>query len=161
MSLIFKSLTCAAILSAAGSLVGCGGKATPPESAAADPVAAAVEGFLDRYFEIWSGQDMDGYGALFDDDAVVQFVAEGGRTTTWNRNDFLQTQIQAHQLSPSPMREFPLSKRIAVSPNERAAQASVRWKLVSTERQQIGWNHFTLLRRPDGWRILHLVFYSE
>lgn len=160
---MIRANTAATLLALAVFLSACGAPkdtAAPP-AAPADPVAAGVEQFIDSYFEVWSANDMDGYGAKFDDEAVIQFVAEGGRTATWNRAGFLETQVDAHKHSPAPMREFPLSKRVSVSPNERAAQASVRWKLVAGDRQDIGWNHFTLLRRPDGWRILHLVFYKE
>ncbi len=139
----------------------CTQPAAPEANAPAHPLEPEILAFVENYFEVWSAGDMEGYRNLFDTEAVIQFIAPGHDVKTMARDPFIETQVQAHRNAATPMREYPLSSEFLVSRNDRVAQASVRWELAKDSGRVRGWNHFTIIRGPDGWRILHLVYYAE
>jgi hypothetical protein len=142
---------------------GCSGReqsaamAPPPPN----PVVEDVRGFLTGYFEVWSKKDIKSYEALFDAGATIHFVREGGQVIPWPVPPFIESQRQAHAAATTPMVESADRMEIHVSPDERVAQAAVKWRLVQGPKTTVGWDHFTLLRRDNTWRILNLTFYEE
>lgn len=147
------------VLCAAALVVSCG----PSREAAPapDPAVEGVRSFLTTYFQVWSEKKMDAYADLFEKSAVVHFVDEGGRVVAWPLPPFIESQRQAHAAAPAPMVETAERMEIYLSPDGRAAQAAVKWKLVEGDKVTVGWDHFTLLRRDNRWFILNLVFYKE
>ena len=127
----------------------------------ADTTVEDVRAVLTRYFKVWSDKDMAAYEALFDPGATIHFVQEGGQVVPWPVPPFIEAQRQAHAAATAPMVETAERMEIHVSPDGRAAQAAVKWRLLEGNEVTIGWDHFTLLRQEKGWRILNLVFYKE
>lgn len=135
-------------------LAGCRPALPPPP----DPAVAEVRAFLENYFAVWSVNNMDAYGSLFAPEATVH-AGKGSTLLSLPLGPFLDGQRAAQAVRR--MSEAPLSIDVRPSPDGRAAQATVRWRLVDGERSETGWDHFTLLRRDGGWRIVHLLFYQE
>jgi hypothetical protein len=123
------------------------------------PAEAAIRSFLGRYFSTWSARDMEGYGACFDPQARIQFVAQNGEVVSEGTIDFLAGQKLAHERSESPMTERPLDMKI--QGDEKIAQAAVTWVLTKGGKEERGTDFFTLRRVGDGWKIVSLVFYGE
>ena len=134
-------------------LVSCSPTNTPAAGDDAD-----IRAFLTRYFATWSAQDMDGYGACFHDQARISFVQQGVPQTQ-GRTDFLHGQKLGHATASSPMTEAPTDMKILH--DDRTAQASVRWKLTKGGEITTGTDCFTLIKTPDGWKIISLVFYND
>lgn len=134
-------------------LTGCSREAT------AHPDDNAIRAFIDRYFSTWSAQDMDGYGALFDDKARVYFLDKSGSLSGEGKTDFLHSQKMAHSQSKVPMKEVPLEVKIIG--DMRACQVEVKWKLIAGERVVTGLDYFTLKKDSDGWKIVSLLFYQD
>lgn len=120
---------------------------------------AALRPFLETYFSTWSAQDMQGYAACFSPQARISYVHKGGHTDTESLTDFLHSQKMGHQTATTPMKEVPLS--IQLSGDSRVAQAAVSWRLTKGNTEQTGWDYFTLVKTPSGWRILSLAFYVD
>ncbi len=138
-------------------LAGCRPALPPPPPP--DPAVAEVRAFLENYFAVWSANNMEAYGSLFAPEATVQVAGKGSTLRSLPLGPFLDGQRAAQ--AARQMSEAPLSVDVRPSPDGRAAQATVRWRLVDGERSETGWDHFTLLRRDGGWRIVHLLFYQE
>ena len=147
------------LLCAAALLLSCGQRESPPPQP--DPVVEDVRAFLTKYFLVWSEKKMGDYEDLFDKSAIVHFVDESGKVVDWPLGPFIDSQRQAHAAAPAPMIETAERMEISISPDGRAAQAAVKWKLVEGHKVTVGWDHFTLLRRDNRWFILNLVFYKE
>ncbi|MFM7181924.1 MAG: nuclear transport factor 2 family protein [Verrucomicrobiales bacterium] len=147
------------VLCAAALMISCGEKNAPPPPP--DPAIEDVRAFLTKYFQVWSEKRIDAYQDLFEKGAVVHFVDESGRVVAWPLPPFIESQRQAHAAAVAPMVETAERMEIHISPDSRAAQAAVKWKLVEGDKVTIGWDHFTLLRRDNRWFILNLVFYKE
>ena len=79
----------------------------------------------------------------------------------WPLPPFVESQRQAHAAAAVPMVETAERMEVYLSPDGRAAQAAVKWKLLEGEKSTLGWDHFTLMRRDGRWYILNLVFYKE
>ena len=137
----------------------CGKQA--PVSPPPDPTVEDVRAFLTKYFQVWSEKKIDAYQDLFEKGAVVHFVDESGQVVAWPLPPFIESQRQSHAAAPAPMVETAERMEIHISPDGRAAQAAVKWKLVEGDKTTLGWDHFTLLRRDNRWLILNLVFYKE
>lgn len=129
------------------------------KNAAAHPDEPAIRSFLDRYFATWSAQDMDEYGALFQDQARVFFVEKSGGARSEGLTDFLHGQRLGHTQSPVKMVEVPLEMHI--TGGSRVAQAAVTWKLTKGGEIITGMDYFTLAKTPQGWRIVSLVFFND
>ena len=127
--------------------------AAPPH-----PGEPAVRDFLGRYFSTWSAQDMDGYGACFHPQARISYV-QNGMPQTQGLTDFLHGQKMGHATAREPMTEVPTGMQILM--DDRTAQASVRWKLTQGSRIVTGTDCFTLIKTPQGWAIMSLVFYND
>lgn len=120
----------------------------------------AVRAFLENYFKTWSSQDMDGYAACFHETARITFVTDrNGTPQTETLADFLFGQRLGHKTATEPMRETPDS--ISILMDERAALARVPWTLVKGAQKTTGIDHFSLIKTPSGWKIIHLLFYSH
>lgn len=135
-------------------LASCG--ARPP---AAPPEEKEVRAFLERYFATWSAQDMEGYAGCFHETARITWLSGEGKPHTDTLSDFLHGQRLGHQTSPEPMRET--ADHIEILMDDRAALARVRWTLHKGAQRTTGIDHFSLIRTPSGWRIAHLLFYSD
>jgi ketosteroid isomerase-like protein len=115
--------------------------------------------FIDEYFTTWSAADIDAYGKLFEEAAVIQLIREDG-VVNQTKIPFLEGQRQSHRNSPHPLAEWATSVHIAH--HGATARVEVRWRLESQGRApETGWDHFTLRRHPDGWKIVNLIFYSD
>ncbi|MBE2282932.1 MAG: nuclear transport factor 2 family protein [Prosthecobacter sp.] len=119
---------------------------------------ADVRAFLTRYFSTWSAKDMEGYGSCFHEQARVSFVQQG-TPHTQGLTDFLHGQKLGHATASAPMTEVPTDMKILR--DERTAQASVRWKLTKGAEITTGTDCFTLIKTPQGWKIMSLVFYND
>lgn len=140
-------------------LIGCKGrKSAPPPP---DPAVEEVRAFLKGYFQVWSEKKIDAYADLFEPGATIHFVDEGGKVIPWPVPPFIESQRQAHAAATAPMVETAERMEIYLSPDGKAAQAAVKWKLVEGNKVTVGWDHFTLMRRAQRWYILNLVFYKE
>jgi len=126
----------------------------PSEQAREREARASVE----RYFKVWSDQDMRAYDDCFMADAVIQHVDARGRLSSLPRGRFVAGQRDAHRRSPEPMVEVPES--IDIRFEGRIARAVVHWKLTAGARVEKGYDHFTLMLDRDRWRIVNLLFYS-
>lgn len=120
----------------------------------------AIHAFLETYFHTWSTQDMDGYAACFHETARITFVTDrNGSTHTDTLTDFLHGQRMGHKTATEPMRETPDS--ITIQNDDRAAIARVPWTLIKGTQKTTGIDHFSLIKTPTGWKIIHLLFYSN
>ncbi len=115
-----------------------------------------VRSFLEHYFASWSAQEMDAYGACFDDQAHVTFVTKEGRVDSMGLTDFLHSQRMAHQTSPVRMNEVPLE--MTIRKGRLITQASVTWKLTKGAEVNTGTDYFTLIKAEGGWHIIALAF---
>lgn len=118
----------------------------------------AVRAHLERYFATWSAQDMDGYGACFHPQARVSFV-QGQNTSVQGLTDFLHGQRLTHQTAATPMKEVPLD--MVIQMGKGIATAAVRWELRKEDGNKTGMDFFTLVRTPEGWRIIALVWEQD
>jgi hypothetical protein len=126
---------------------------------ASHPDDAAIRQLLSRYFETWSKQDMEGYGACFESEARVLFVGSDGKIVSEGMVDFLHGQKLAHARSATPMTERPLEMKI--QGDRKVAQAAVTWVLSKGAAEERGTDFFTLRHDDAGWKIVSLVFYGE
>lgn len=118
-----------------------------------------VKAMIERYFKTWSDQDMDGYEACFMPSASVQMLEGPGGLTTLALPRFIASQREYHRTSPIKTVEVPLS--IDIRFEEKLARVVVYWKLTCGARIEKGYDHFTLTRNNNDWKIVNLVFYTE
>ena len=102
---------------------------------------------------------MVGYEGCFYPSARINFVAKDGNIDGLGLTDFIHSQKMAHQTSPSPMTEVPVSMTIEL--HEPVTQAAVHWKLSKAGQDQTGIDFFTLVKTPAGWRIVSLSFFND
>ncbi len=136
-----------------------GGEAKTQAAAAGDAREADVRRLIDRYFHSWSSRDLERYGQCFMSQAAVQLIDPQGRLVTMPLGPFLKSQQLAQQQAKQPMTETPESVEIRFE--AKLVRAVVKWKLVDGARGDEGYDHFTLMETPTGWRIANLIFYSE
>lgn len=134
-------------------------EAKTPAAASADPREQDVRRLIERYFKSWSSRDLQRYGECFMPQAAVQLLGGDGRLATMPLGPFLKTQKLAHEQAAKPMVETPES--IDIRFEAKLARAVVKWKLVDGGRGDQGYDHFTLVETPAGWRIANLIFYSD
>jgi len=125
---------------------------------AKDPRTKEVEQLVQHYFRSWSKPDMAAYGECFMPGAVVQYFDASGRLTTYSLKPFLASQRRAHLTARHKQTEVPLSIDIRFEAN--LARAVVYWKLTAGSREEFGYDHFTLAKQRDKWKIVNLVFYE-
>lgn len=111
-----------------------------------------------NYFSAWSAADMKGYGQLFHPSASVHFLDSRNRPNSHYLTRFLALQAEFHSKTKVPAKEIPTG--IRVTSNDRVARAEVDWELTVGTKRTTGVDYFTLIRTPEGWRILNLVFYE-
>jgi len=128
----------------------------PPE---AHPEEPAVRAFLTRYFSTWSSQDMEGYGDCFHESARITYLPDTGPPRTDTLTDFLYGQRMGHKTSPDPMSE--VADTMHIQMDGRAAIARVSWTLTKAQQKTTGIDHFSLIKTPAGWKIIHLLFYAD
>jgi Putative lumazine-binding len=149
-----RLLLLASLLFAAG-ILSCSKHESSPKDG--DP---AVRAFLENYFRTWSNQDMDGYASCFQDSARITFVTDAkGTLHTETLSDFLHGQRMGHKTATEPMRET--ADSMIVHSDDRAAIARVPWTLIKGNQRSTGIDHFSLIKTPAGWKIVHLLFYSN
>ena len=102
---------------------------------------------------------MSGYGACFNEQARILYVAADGRVISQGTTDFLHSQTLAHEQAASPMKEIPLEMKI--QGDAKVVQAAVTWLLTKGGTEERGTDFFTLKHEGDGWKIVSLVFYGE
>jgi pyroglutamyl-peptidase len=127
------------------------GKATNPE-------LPAVEKLIKHYFLSWSEQRMKDYGDCFADGAVVQEISRNGEIYTQNKVPFVAGQTAYHKSATHKAVEVPVKTEIRFEAD--LARAVVYWKLTAGPRLQYGYDHFTLIKQGDDWKIVNLVFYG-
>lgn len=123
------------------------------------PEEPAVREFLTRYFSTWSTQDMEGYGDCFHESARITYLPISGPPRTDTLTDFLYGQRMGHKTSPDPMSE--VADTMIIQMDERAAIARVSWTLTKAQQKTTGIDHFSLIKTPAGWKIIHLLFYAD
>lgn len=124
----------------------------------ANPGEAEIREFVQRYFKTWSDQDMKGYGECFAPGSVVQFIDPTGRIVSIDKENFVQSQEGYHKESSVRAIEVPVT--IDIRSEAMLARAVVYWKLTAGARNEVGYDHFTLIKHPEGWKIVNLVFYK-
>ena len=122
-----------------------------------DNETRAVERLIQNYFQSWSEQRMKDYGDCFAEDSVIQEIS-GGRIHTQMKGPFVTTQATYHKMALFKATEVPV--RTDISFQGELAYAVVYWKLTAGPRTQFGYDHFTLLKQKDQWKIVNLVFYG-
>ncbi|MFO1002945.1 MAG: nuclear transport factor 2 family protein [Planctomycetaceae bacterium] len=125
---------------------------------ATDPELPAVEKLIKHYFLSWSEQRMKDYGECFADGAVVQEINRGGEIYTQNKIPFVAGQAAYHKSATYKAVEVPVKTEIRFEAD--LARAVVYWKLTAGPRLQYGYDHFTLIKQGDDWKIVNLVFYG-
>jgi len=140
------------------------GQETPQSAAQPAPTAEAsareqeVKAFVERYFKVWSDQDMDAYDDCFMTDASIQYIDQRGQLFTTPRQRFVASQREIHRRSA--VRSVEVPETIEIRFEQQFARAVVYWKLTAGTRVQKGYDHFTLKRDDGRWRIVNLLFYS-
>ena len=137
----------------------CGFAGCAPKPEFHHPDQAAIQVFLNGYFDTWSRRDMEAYGACFDPQARILFVARDGGIVSEGTVDFLHGQKLAHEQGGPPMTERPLEMKI--QGDTKVAQAAVTWVLSKGSKDERGTDFFTLRHDAAGWKIVSLVFYAE
>lgn len=133
----------------------------PPARAAElkDPREPEVRRLIERYFLSWSNQDLDRYGQCFLPNAAVQLLDANGALTTLPLGPFLQSQREAHRQAVNRLTET--AETVDVRFEGKVARVVVYWKLVGSEVDEYGYDHFTLINAGDRWRIANLLFYPD
>ena len=127
-------------------------------SKATNPELPAVEKLIKHYFLSWSEQRMKDYGDCFADGAVVQEISRGGEIYTQNKTPFVAGQAAYHKSAVQKAVEVPVKTEIRFEAD--LARAVVYWKLTAGPRLQYGYDHFTLIKQGEDWKIVNLVFYG-
>ena len=127
-------------------------------SKATNPELPAVEKLIKHYFLSWSEQRMKDYGDCFADGAVVQEISRGGEIYTQNKVPCVAGQAAYHKSAAHKAIEVPVKTEIRFEAD--LARAVVYWKLTAGPRLQYGYDHFTLIKQGDEWKIVNLVFYG-
>lgn len=117
-----------------------------------------IEEAVDKYFSSWSNEDMENYEASFHPDAIIHFERNGDIHES-KLKPFIEGQRNAHQSSSEKMKEVPISKKIQIDKN--IAQVTVRWKLTTNNREQYGYDYFTLIKYKKKWKIIYLIFNND
>ncbi|MFM7057286.1 MAG: nuclear transport factor 2 family protein [Planctomycetota bacterium] len=138
-------------------------KADEPAKAAAAPAGpvnperAAVEKLVSNYFKSWSDQRMRDYADCFARNAVIQEV-DGGDVRTQFKDPFVAEQTNYHRIAVFKAVEVPVQTSIQFE--AELARVVVYWKLTAGPRVQYGYDHFTLVKVGEDWKIVNLVFYG-
>ncbi|MEY3174220.1 MAG: Pyrrolidone-carboxylate peptidase [Planctomycetota bacterium] len=128
-------------------------KAVPP----ANPERAAVEKLVRNYFKSWSDQRMRDYADCFAENAVIQEV-DGDDVRTQLKDPFVAEQTNYHRIAVFRAVEVPV--QTSISFEAELARVVVYWKLTAGPRVQYGYDHFTLMKVNQEWKIVNLVFYG-
>lgn len=123
-----------------------------------DPRESAVRQVIDGYFAAWSSQDLDRYGRLFMPKAAIQLIDPAGELITVRLAPFLESQREAHRRAKNRLTES--AERVDVRFEAELARVVVYWKLLDGDRVEYGYDHFTLIKSGDQWRIANLLFYA-
>ncbi|MCB1178456.1 MAG: nuclear transport factor 2 family protein, partial [Leptospiraceae bacterium] len=118
-----------------------------------------LENRIDSYFKTWSAGNLQAYKNHFHETAIIHYKSRySGAFVKEELKQFINNQELAIK-SSEKMREFPLSKKIVIQGD--TADAIVRWKLVSQDREDTGYDHFIWVKTKNGWKILYLFFYFD
>ncbi len=122
-----------------------------------NPERAAVEKLVRNYFKSWSDQRMRDYADCFAENAVIQEV-DGGSVRTQLKDPFVAEQTNYHRIAVFRAVEVPV--QTSISFEAELARVVVYWKLTAGPRVQYGYDHFTLAKVDQDWKIVNLVFYG-
>ncbi len=114
---------------------------------------------LDDYFQSWSRRDMPAYERCFHPQATIHHLDHAGQASSWNVPSFIRSQSDWLAQAAPDVREIPLTKQFQLAGD--LAQAQVRWQLSNGAQQVKGYDEFTLVRSPQGWKILTLVYQED
>lgn len=117
-----------------------------------------IEDLIDKYFATWSNIDMEGYESCFHPNAIIHFERSGDVKED-KLSTFIAGQKNAHAYAQEKMKEVPLSKKIQF--DKGTAQVTVRWKLTANNREQYGYDYFTLIQLKKKWKIIYLIFHND
>ncbi len=126
---------------------------------ASNPGTPELQQLLDEYFQSWSRRDLTAYESCFHPQARIHHVDHAGVVSDWDLLSFVQSQSAWLAQAAPDVREIPLSKQIKLSGD--LAQAEVRWLLTNGAQRSEGYDEFTLVRSPQGWKILALVYQED
>ncbi len=124
-----------------------------------NPELPAVKRLIEGYFKSWSEQRMKDYGNCFADDSVIQEINRDGDIYTQLKDPFVANQTTYHKMALFKAVEVPVKTDITFEAD--LARAVVYWKLTAGPRTQFGYDHFTLIKQRDEWKIANLVFYGK
>jgi len=122
-----------------------------------NPERAAVEKLVRNYFKSWSDQRMRDYADCFAENAVIQEV-DSGKVRTQLKDPFVAEQTNYHRIAVFRAVEVPVQTSITFE--AELARVVVYWKLTAGPRVQYGYDHFTLVKVDQDWKIVNLVFYG-
>lgn len=122
------------------------------------PELPAIKALIDGYFKSWSDQRMKSYGDCFAEGAVIQEITRSGEIHPQAKAPFVAGQTAYHKSARHKAIEVPVKTTITLEAN--LARAVVYWKLTAGPRIQYGYDHFTLIRQGEEWKIANLVFYG-
>lgn len=122
-----------------------------------NPERAAVEKLVRNYFRSWSDQRMRDYADCFAENAVIQEV-DGGDVRTQLKDPFVAEQTNYHRIAVFRAVEVPV--QTSINFEAELARVVVYWKLTAGPRVQYGYDHFTLVKVDQDWKIVNLVFYG-
>lgn len=129
----------------------------PSPAPASNPERAAVEKLVRNYFKSWSDQRMRDYSDCFADNAVIQEI-NSGEIITQLKDPFVAAQTTYHRMAVFRAVEVPV--QTSISFEAELARVVVYWKLTAGPRVQYGYDHFTLMKIGQDWKIVNLTFYG-
>ena len=118
-----------------------------------------VTKFIHRYFSTWSTKDMKGYDDCFWPDASIHYIGADDALTPFTRKDFVAQQTKFQKEAVEPRTE--VAESVDIRFDGKLAHVVVFWKLTAGDRRVTGYDHFTLLKVGENWRIVNLTFYSS
>jgi pyroglutamyl-peptidase len=130
---------------------------SPSPAPVSNPERAAVETLVRNYFKSWSEQRMRDYSDCFADNAVIQEI-NSGEIITQLKDPFVAAQTTYHRMAVFRAVEVPV--QTSISFEAELARVVVYWKLTAGPRVQYGYDHFTLMKIGQDWKIVNLTFYG-
>ena len=117
----------------------------------------SVDEFLDTFQERYSARDIKGVSRLFMDISTVMVDFEG-RLTAYTIEDWLD--MTENVFDSNPRISDKLTER-SIMVYGKIAVATCRYDFKSAVEHSTGHDIFSLVRTPDGWRIVSLMYSGE
>ncbi len=119
-----------------------------------------VKQLVEKYFQLWSNGKIQEYGKLFDPKAFIFFRDHYTKQIlSEDLQTFLKGQENAQSNKGNLMKEVPLKIQIELV-GEETAMVTVYWKLTSSHKNILGYDHFIWAKTNTGWKIISLFFYN-